>query len=187
MISQTGNLIYEKVDRRTLPLALTLQHQIWPDEEPDQDYKSKPFHPDDSSNVSWLVYYGDELIGLTGVFTFDAHEPAYDQNDSIWMDWFAILPEFRGRGFGKQVLLDTIEYCRKLQKHRFFRIDTTYQEGRPAIVLYDSIMEFKEKYVAESPDEPEQYYLVYSLSLDGSRLEPWNNRLLNLNGYTEGI
>lgn len=181
MQSQTGELTYQKVDTTNLQLALSIQHQVWPDEEPDQDYKSKPLHPDDSSNVSWLVYHSNNLIGLTGVFTFDAHEPAYDQNDSIWMDWFAILPEFRGRGFGKQVLLDTIEYCRKLQKHKFFRIDTVYYPDRPAVSLYDSIMELKEKYSAESLDEPGQYYLVYSRSLDDSRLKPWNNRLLNLN------
>lgn len=186
MKSQTGDLTYKKVDTTNLQLALEVQHQIWPGEEVDADYLSKPLYPDDMSNVSWLVYHQGELVGLTGVFTFDSDEPGYDHGASIWMDWFAILPEFRGQHFGRQVLLDTIAYCRRLGAYKYFRIDTTYFPGRPAVSLYDKIMPLRETYTAEDTPEKSQQYLIYTCSLDDSSLKPWNNQFLNLGDASEG-
>lgn len=37
-----------------------------------------------------------------------------------------VLPEYRRKGYGKKVLLDTIHYCKKLNKYNYFRVDTTY-------------------------------------------------------------
>lgn len=185
MQSQTGELTYQKVDTTNLQLALSIQHQVWPDEEVDKDYLSKPLCPEDNSNVSWLVYHDASLVGLTGVFTFDSDEPGYDSDESIWMDWFAILPEFRRHHFGNQVLLDTIEYCRQLRKYKYFRIDTTYFPNRPAVSLYDKVMPLREDYTAEDIHKP-QHYLIYSCSLDGSSIKPWNNRFLALGDSSEG-
>lgn len=185
MQSQTGDLIYRRANCHNLQLALDIQHQTWPKEPVEEYYIAKADDPDGEDNVSWLVYHGDDLIGLTGVFTFDADEPAYDDGESIWMDWFTILPEFRRHGFGKQVLLDTIEYCRHLEKYKYFRIDTTYYPGRPALALYDQVLDLREEYTAEDTPEKKQYYLVYSYSLDGSPVKPWHNRLLLLGDNPE--
>lgn len=99
MQSQTGELTYQKVDVTNLNIALAIIRRIWPNEEPDADYLAKPLQPKDVGNISWLVYHNDNLVGLTGVFTFDSDEPGYDQGESLWMDWFAILPEFRRQHF----------------------------------------------------------------------------------------
>ncbi len=186
MQSQTGELTYQKVDVTNLNIALAIIRRIWPNEEPDADYLAKPLQPKDVGNISWLVYHNDNLVGLTGVFTFDSDEPGYDQGESLWMDWFAILPEFRRQHFGRQVLLDTINYAKRLQQYKYFRIDTTYFPGRPAVSLYDQAMPLREEYTAEDTPDKKQHYLIYSCSLDGSPIKPWNNRFLAIGDTAEG-
>ena len=179
-------LTYQKVTPESLPTALEIIHRIWPNAEVDEDFLDKPLHPEDDTNVTWLVYAGDELIGLTGIFTFDEDEPGYDDAESVWMDWFAILPEYRKNHYGSQVLLDTIEYCKKLKPYKYFRIDTTYFENRPTVGLYDKYMPLREEYTAEDTPGKKQHYLIYSCSLDNSPVKPWNNHFLDLGDDSEG-
>lgn len=186
MRSQTGELTYQKVDTSNLPVLLEALHQVWPHKEPHPDYLEKATYADDDANVSWLIYHGDQLVGLTGVFAFDPDEPSYDQGETIWMDWFAILPEFRRHHFGSQVLQDTIEYCRQLERFKYFRLDTTYFPGRPAVLLYDKVMSLREEYVAEDTQSKKQNYLIYSCSLSGSPIKPWDNRFLAIGDNSEG-
>lgn len=186
MQSKTGELIYKKVDKGNLQTALAIQHRIWPTEDVDKDYTEKVLYPEDPSNVSWLVYRDGVLVGLTGVFTFDPEEPGYDRGESIWMDWFAILPEFRRQHLGQQVLLDTIDYARQLRKYKYFRLDTTYFPNRPALLLYDRIMPLREAYTAEDTPDHKHDFLIYSCSLDGSPVKPWNNQYCAIGHSAEG-
>ena len=181
------SLTYQVVTPDNLQLALDVQHRIWPKKGVDEDYLRKPLEPEDKGNVSWLIYSGADVVGLTGVFTFDKDEPGYDGGESIWLDWFAILPEFRGRQFGKQALLDVIEYCRALGKYHFFRVDTTFYPGRPAVGLYDQVMSLRENYTAEDTPEKTQNYLIYTYSLDGTPIKPWENQFLDLGDNDEGL
>lgn len=75
----------------------------------------------------FLVYNEDELIGITGVDVFREYP------ETIWLDWFTILPQHRNKGYGKKVLLDTIQYCKNLNRYDTFRVETTYYENRPAL------------------------------------------------------
>lgn len=185
MRSQTGDLVYREVDASNIDLAVKIQHQVWPHEPVKQYYIDKPLYPEGGSNVSWIVYYGHAPIGITGVSIYDPDELGYDEYKSIWMDWFAILPEFRGRGFGKQVLLDTIEYCRKLGRFEYFRLDTTFDEDRPAIGLYDRVMQYNEPYTAEDTPSHPRHCRIYSYSLHSAPMKPWNNQPLELNYEAE--
>jgi len=184
--SQTKTLVYQKVTPMSAHLALKIRQQTWPHEDFDLSSLVTEASDHDDSNVSWLVYHDKDLIGITGVFTFDADEPGYDYGESIWMDWFTILPAFRRQHFGRQVLLDTIDYCRQLKKHNYFRIDTTYFPNRPAVSLYDQIMPLREEYTAEDTPEKQQHYLIYSCSLNHAPLKPWNNHPLAL-GDSDGL
>lgn len=180
MQSQTGELTYQKVDFNNLPLLLEIYHRVWPRKAPHPDYLAKPKYPDDDTNVSWIVYHNNSAIGIVGVYNFDPDEPGYDQGESIWMDHFAILPEFRRHGFGKQVLLDTINYCRSLNRFKYYRLDTVYFDGRPALALYDQLLPLREEYTAEDTLDKKQHYLIYSYSLDSSPIKPWDNHFLGL-------
>lgn len=183
MKSLSGELRYERMDEATLKLALEMRKEGWPNECIKEDYyyfKVKDF---DEANQAWLVYCGDDLIGLTGIYTFDEDEKGWDDLESIWMDWFMVKKEFRRRGFGRQILLDTIEYCRNLKRFKYFRLDTTFWQGRPALKLYDEVMKFCEKYTIETPDAAKgDYYLIYSYALHGDEIKKWNNQPLELDG-----
>lgn len=174
MISQYG-LKYIPVDLNNLEIAYKIQKEQWPDDPDYNDLYDKAINTKDN-NIEFLVYNDDILIGITGVGEEE------NCNDSIWLDWFTILPQYRRNGFGKKVLLDTIEYCKKLNKYKYFRLDTTYYENRPALFLYDKIMDLREDYTIEDTEECKNDYLIYTKGLN-CKPEFWNNRYLGLNEY----
>lgn len=171
------NLKYEKIDKNNIDIAYDIQKNIWPEDPDYNDFLDKIENSSDD-NISWLVYDNREIIGITGVYIED------EDNESIWLDWFAILPQYRRRGYGKKVLLDTIDYCKKLNKYLYFRVDTTYYENRPALFLYDEVMDLREDYTTEDTDDKKYEYLIYTYALQG-KAKPWNNRYLGLNEYYE--
>lgn len=169
------NLNYKKIDKNNIELAYKVQKSIWPDDPDYDNFLDKINNPSDD-NISWLVYDNKNLIGITGVYTEDIDK------ESIWLDWFAILPQYRKKGYGEKVLLDTINYCKKLNRYLYFRLDTTYYENRPALFLYDKIMDLREEYTKEDTEERKYNYLIYTYALNG-KIKPWNNRYLGLNEY----
>lgn len=169
------DLSYKKVNKDNIEMAYTIQKSIWPEDPDYNGFLNKVNNPSDD-NINWLVYDNNEIIGITGVYVED------EDNESIWLGWFAILPQYRKKGYGEKVLLDTIDYCKKLNRYLYFRIDTTYYENRPALFLYDKIMDLCEKYTAEDTDEKKYNYLIYTYGLKGE-VKPWNNRYLGLNEY----
>lgn len=169
------NLRYEKVNKINIDIAYNVQQKIWPNDPDYDNFLDKIKNPSDN-NMSWLVYSENDLIGITGIYTEDIDK------DSIWLDWFAILPEYRRSGFGEQVLLDTIKYCKNLNRCSYFRLDTTYYKNRPALFLYDKVMDLKENYTAEDTNNKNNNYLIYTYCLKG-KIKPWNNHYLGLNEY----
>ncbi len=169
------NLKYEIGSLKNLDTAFKIQKETWPDDPDYNDLYDKAINTKDD-NCFFLVYDKEVLIGITGVYVEEEYP------DTIWLDWFTILPEHRRKGYGKKVLLDTIEYCKKLHQYTSFRIDTTYYEKRPAVILYDKVMQLKEDYTIEDTEDHKNNFLIYSYSLKG-KLEPWNNKYLGLREY----
>lgn len=73
----------------------------------------------------------------------------------------------RKKGYGKKGLLDTIQYCKELNRYNSFRVDTTYYENRPALILYDKVMQLKEDYTIEDAKDYKNNFIIYSYSLNG--------------------
>lgn len=167
-------LSYKKVDNNNYKIAFNIQKQLWPDETDLRNFIDKA-NDTREDNISFIVYLDEKPIGITGVYKEDIDD------DSLWLDWFGILHEYRGRGYGKKVLLDTIDYCKKLNNYEYLRLDTIYWDGRPAIYLYDNVMTFKEKYTKENNDDFKNCW-IYTYSLNGKN-ELWNNRFLGLTDY----
>lgn len=174
MLSRFG-LKYIPVDLENLKLAYKIQKEQWPEEPDYNDLYDKAINTT-SDNIEFLVYNNETLIGITGVDVIGKFR------DSIWLGWFTILPKYRRNGFGKKVLLDTIEYCKGLNKYNNFRIDTVYYEDRPSLFLYDKIMDLREDYTCEDTNEYKNNFLIYTKGLN-SEPEPWNNRYLGLKKY----
>ena len=168
-------LTYIPVDLQNIEIAFNIQKNIWPSDPDYKDLYDKAVNRTED-NCSFLVYHHNDLIGITGVEYYDEYK------DTIWLDWFAILPNYRRKGYGKNVLLDTITYCKKLKKYDFFRIDTTYYENRPALYLYGKIMHLKEDYTAEDTDTIKNNFIIYTYGLN-KKAEYWNNQYLGLKEY----
>ena len=171
-------LTYKKVTLENIEIAFDIQKMLWPNDQDYNNFKNKALYSKDD-DVSFIVYLENNPVGITGVYTEDI------DNESIWLDWYGVLPKYRNQGIGKQILLDTIEYCKKLMQYDYLRLDTTYYPGRPAIYLYDSIMTFKEKYTIEDVDKKHNY-MIYTYSLHGKK-KYWNNRYLGLTKYYEDL
>lgn len=172
-------LTYEVLDLKKLDIAFKIQKETWPDDPDYQDLYDKAVNTKDD-NCFFLVYDKGKLIGLTGVDVFSEYP------DTIWLDWFTILPEHRRHGYGEKVLRDTIEYCKKLNRYNTFRVETTYYESRPALFLYDKVMQLKGDYTIEDTDGVKTDTIIYSYSLNG-KLEPWNNKYLGLREYYDNL
>ena len=178
MESQYG-LIYEKINLDNLNTAYEIQKNIWKDESDYDDLYDKATNTKDD-NCFFIVHDKDNIIGITGVDVYREYP------DTIWLDWYAILPEYRRKGYGEKVLLDTIMYCKSLNRFNVFRIETTYYKNRPALFLYDKVMQLKEEYTAEDTIDKKLNVIIYSYSLNG-KIELWNNKYLGLIEYYEKL
>ena len=174
IISKNKEIRYEQVTTDNMDLAFNIQKNEWKDNPDKENFLDKAINAK-KDYVSFIAYYNNVPIGITGVYTENIYK------ESIWLDWFCVVPEFRNRGFGKQILEDTIDYVRDLRDFLYFRIETTYWKGRPAVSLYDKIMQIKEKYTLEN-DNKNNPTLIYTYCFT-EKCELWNNRYLGLNNY----
>jgi len=174
-MNSSYGLIYKQVDIKNMEIAIKIQKETWPNDPDYDDIYDKAVNTKDD-NILFLVYDKDTLIGITGVDVFKEYL------DTIWLDWFTILNNHRRKGYGEKVLLDTINYCKGLKKYNAFRVETTYYEKRPAVFLYDKVMQVKEEYTLEDTAESKTNTLIYSYALNG-KIELWNNRYLGLREY----
>lgn len=172
--SKNKELKYIQVTNENLEIAYNIQKNEWKNEPDKQNFIDKANNTKENY-VSFIVYYKDIPIGITGVYTKDIDK------DSIWLDWFCVVPEYRKMGLGEQILRDTIEYAKGLEGFLYFRAETTYWEGRPAVSLYDKVMNIKEEYTAEN-ENPNKPTLIYTYNCT-DKSEHWNNRYLGLNDY----
>lgn len=173
------NLKYEILNKKNLDIAFKIQKETWPDDPDYDDLYDKAINTKDD-NCFFLVYDNKTLIGITGVDVYEEYP------DTIWLDWFTILPQYRKKGYGKKVLLDTIQYAKELNKYDVFRVETTYYESRPALFLYDKVIQIKENYTIEDTETLKNKTIIYSYSLNG-KLELWNNKYLGLRKYYDNL
>lgn len=174
MKSSNEQIQYVEVDQDNLEIAYEIQKTIWTSEPDYQSFYRKIAYPDIYEKF-FIVYFDNQPIGITGTYTED-----FDL-ESIWLDWYGILPEYRGNGYGKIILLDTIRYCREFKQFLYFRLDTTYWENRPAVCLYDKVMDLKEDYTIEDTETEKHGYLIYTYNLKRTGYtKPWNNRFIGL-------
>lgn len=172
-------LKYVKVQNDNIDTAYNIQKSLWPDY-PDYNNFIDKVNNYSKTNVDFIVYLENTPVGITGIYVEDIDDK------SLWLDWYGVIPEYRRKGIGKQILLDTIEYCKNLNNYDYLRIDTTYYEGRPAILLYDKMMTFKESYTIEDTENTNNNWIIYTYSLHGKK-ELWNNRYLGLTDYYESL
>lgn len=158
-------------------LATTIQMTIFPDVCAFEHYQYAIEQNKDYEKY-YLVYEKNEIIGITG---FYSNEPIEETN-SIWLGWYGILEIYRQKGYGKQILLDTMEMTKSLLPKYpiyYFRLYTSELDDAIAQPLYQKIMDIKEYYYHPEDSNENGNLVIYTKSFGKEPIEKWNNRFLN--------
>lgn len=171
-------LNYVEITNDNIQYATTIQMKVFPDECAYQHYKDTI-----KKNVEYqkyyLVYKKDKVVGITGLYSFED----ISVTNSIWLGWFGVLEEYRNKGIGKQILLDTIQKAKELSKKypiKFFRLYTSERDNEIAQILYEKVMDIKEYYNNSNDFNYDNTCVIYSKSLSNDKVKYWNNEFLNL-------
>lgn len=167
-------LEYELITDENINLATSIQHTIFEEECAYIHYKFA-IETNYKENIFYIVRYNGLPVGVVGLYMHDE----LDRN-SMWLGWFGVLQEFRSKGIGRRSLLDMIEKAKGFGK-KFFRLYTNDNGDSKARPLYRSVMHMFEKYNNKNDYNYDGNCLVYSYSLNGDEIEPWNDRFLFLN------
>lgn len=164
-------LEYELIDEGNINLATSIQHTIFSDECAYVNYKYE-IDTNYKKNKYFIIRWNAIPTGVIGLYMDDEID-----NESIWLGWFGILPEFRNKGIGRKSILDMMEKVKKYNK-KYFRLYTNDKDASTARPLFRNVMQLYENY-----NNPNNYnyngnYLIYSLC--DEKVSLWNNKLLNL-------
>ena len=151
-------LEYELINNKNINLATSIQHTIFPNACAYVHYKYS-IDTNYETNRYYIIRVNRIPVGVIGLYT----EEEID-DESIWLGWFGILPEFRSRGIGRKSILDMIERAKKSGR-KYFRLYTDDMEDCIARPLYRSIMPIFENYDNEKGENFDNNCLVYSYSL----------------------
>lgn len=173
-MKNTKDLIYIPVTMENIVLATETEMKFWPDACAFNNYlrayqKGKPY---------WLVYENNKLVGMSGIYDY----PELGEPETAWLGWFGVLPEYRGEGYGKSILLKMLSKAKEMG-YKTLRLYSSKREDLypNAVPFYTKLSEkfngFVEDYTLE---QPEMKRIVVSFSLDGNNIPKWNNRNLHL-------
>ena len=170
---------YVKITKENIDYATSIQMQIFPDECAYYNYLDVI-----NKGLEWqnyyLVYDEDNIIGITGLYCFEN----IDETNSVWLGWFGVLEKYRRHGYGKKILLDTIEMAKDFSKKypiKYFRLYTSVRDNEVAQILYNEVMDIKEEYNNPLDFNYDNTCVIYSKSLVNGNVKRWNNKFLNLN------
>lgn len=168
---------YELVTKENLKNAFLIQKAIWKDF-PDASHFVTAITTKDNFFKYFIVMDEGNEIGITGIY------PELDGKDTIWLGWFGVKEEYRSRGYGRQILLDTIEMCKK-SPYKYFRLYTSEKYDNLAQPLYKKIMQTVEPYNNPNDENYENSTLIYSYSLKNHKIELWENKYIGIKEYEE--
>lgn len=174
------SLKYVEITENNIDYATKIQMKIFPNESAYEHYKYAI-----ECNLEYMKYYlvyrSDAVVGITGIYSNED----LNETNSIWLGWFGVLENYRSKGLGKQILLDTIEMAKNLLNKypiKYFRLYTSERDDKLAQPLYEKVMDIKEYYDNDNDINYDGTCLIYSKSLDKSKAKYWNNKFLNLKG-----
>ncbi len=116
----------------------------------------------------WLVYAEDRVVGMTGLSSY----PQYPKD--AFMEWYGVLPEERGKGYGEKIFKWTIRQAGKLG-FKTFRLYTEKGDNDAAIAMYRKMHMREEPYTNENGIEN---MVMFSMSLTKRRVPLWKNKYI---------
>jgi GNAT superfamily N-acetyltransferase len=166
---------FELITDTNFDIAKRVQNTIFPEEDGGENFKEAIRHDPYRKEMDYyIVYFNDEPIGVTGIYSY------HEYPEDAWLGWFGILPEYRHHGYGSVTLEKTIAMAAE-KGYRNFRLYTD-ELATDAHHLYEKYGMTKELY--DNPSDKDNYIdadiYIYSKSLTGEKIEPWNNKILGL-------
>lgn len=85
-------------------------------------------------NLEYFVVKNNDgkIIGTTGLYNKED-----DAEDVIWLGWYCVDPNFRGQGYGQEILDLTISEARRRGKKYFRLYTSTRPEEKSANLMYE--------------------------------------------------
>ena len=156
------NLSFEQLSQINLNEATKTLGKIFPDnaEIAGGHYKESL----DQNNPRWKThrfwkYYvvldvdTGKILAITGFYNLTIHS-----KDEVWLGWYGVSPEFRGRGVGRKVLEWTLKTAKEIGYKKFRLWTTTSPEEVLAQKLYDNM---GIKIYDQKDDKEKKYTILY--------------------------
>lgn len=176
-------LQFHLVTKENVNIAIQTQEKIFPKESGYWNIQSavnpqliKELYGKESSrktNSYWICTFQKIPIGITGIYSYREYPK------DAWCGWFGVLSSYRGQGYGKKILLWTMERAKK-SRFRYFRLYTDPNENKIAIHLYERLSMFKEDYFEE-----DIHVKIFSKNLISEKIKKFGNKPLFLKKQEE--
>ena len=133
---------YENLTNDNIDVAIRIQKDIFPLENGSEDLKEALNNicpPHQFMQKYWLAKNNNKYIGICGLYSYN------DYPKDAWLGWFGVIKEERKKGFGTQILNDTINLAKNLE-FETLRLYTDEIDNSIAIKLYKKIGMISEIY-----------------------------------------
>ena len=178
---QDETLTYEKVTKDNLDVAIKTQNAIFPKENgalnlkasADEAFIEKVYGKNFRESVDFWICKNsnDEAVGITGIYAYEEYP------EDAWCAWYGVIPNEQGKGYGKKILLWTMETAKEMGFENF-RLYTDLDDNNIAVELYRKVGMIEEPYVAE--DMGSEKIVIFSKSLNSPVTEKFGNKNLSL-------
>lgn len=141
-----------------------------------QEVKERKTKPKDALPVTYAIKYKHKIVGIIGLNELKQYP------QTIWLNWFGIMPSYRRKGIGTHALFKIINLARTYNKKEF-RLITYKVWNVQAQSIYQKTMQRFEDYTnADDWQYAIQYGkpMIFSSSLVDKRVSKWNNKFVDL-------
>ena len=172
----------ELLNDDNIDIAIKIQRDIFPLENGSEDLKEALANicpPHQFLQRYWLAKDNDKYVGICGLYAYNSAPK------DAWLGWFGVVEDERRKGFGTQILSNTMQIARDMGFDTL-RLYTDEEENDIAIKLYEKIGMIREIY-----NNPEDVHfeigntLIFSKGLINEKTTLWNNKNLFLNSHEE--
>jgi GNAT superfamily N-acetyltransferase len=124
---------YKNITKNNLLQAISIAKIVFPYESingvcwPEESYRDYCLHKKDTINRYYLCFDGTECVGITGYYIYDGR---------LWLAWFGVLPEYRGKSYGATILHDTCAMVTHIGAEALYLYSNDRKEERCAQSMY---------------------------------------------------
>ena len=171
----------ELLNRENLKVASLIQYEIFKNNwcgycDLLSEIESREKGIDIGLPVTYLIKHFNKPIGIIGLYELKQYP------NTIWLNWFGILPKYRNRGFGTHALFMIINLARKFGRKEF-RLVTYKIWNHQAQHIYQKTMQRAEPYTNKDDWQYAIKYgkpMIFSSSLVDKTVSKWNNKYVDL-------